>query len=254
MTDHDTELVVLIDNELDDGAKARLLTRLAQDEAMRERYDALREAGRSIAIALDALLQKAPLPQFRPCLPPEDARRAPSGRLSGIGLRELAAGIAACVLAAGEGALIALSLAPGDGNKDWRSAVEEYTSLYTNETFTPLHPDAPLEAIELSAVGTRVGVNRTPEGVALPGLRFTVAFMLSHKGSPLTAIAYVDAEGSPVMFCIIANEAPAAPMRSERRGELSLASWSRGGRGYLVIGRIPEGRALAFAETLEKRI
>ena len=62
MTDHDTELVVLIDNELDDGAKARLLTRLAQDEAMRERYDALREAGRSIAIALDALLQKAPLP------------------------------------------------------------------------------------------------------------------------------------------------------------------------------------------------
>jgi hypothetical protein len=56
MTDHDTELVALIDNELDGGAKARLLTRLAQDEAMRERYDALREAGRSIAIALDALL------------------------------------------------------------------------------------------------------------------------------------------------------------------------------------------------------
>jgi len=56
------------------------------------------------------------------------------------------------------------------------------------------------------------------------------------------------------MFCIIANEAPAAPMRSERRGELSLASWSRGGRGYLVIGRIREGRALAFAETFEKRI
>jgi anti-sigma factor RsiW len=95
MTDHDTELVALIDNELDGGAKARLLTRLAQDEAMRERYDALREAGRSIAIALDSLLQKAPLPQFRACLPPEDARRAPSGRLSGIGLRELAAGIAA---------------------------------------------------------------------------------------------------------------------------------------------------------------
>src|SRR4029077_14702498 len=147
MTDHDTELVALIDNELDGGAKARLLTRLAQDEAMRERYDALREAGRSIAIALDALLQKAPLPQFRACLPPEDARRAPSGRVSGIDVRELAAGIAACVFDAGAAALIALSLAPGDGNKDWRSSVEEYTSLYTNETFSPLHPDAPLEAI-----------------------------------------------------------------------------------------------------------
>jgi anti-sigma factor RsiW len=43
-------------------------------------------------------------------------------------------------------------------------------------------------------------------------------------------------------------------MRLEQRGELSLASWSRAGRGYLVIGRIPEGRAVAFAETLEKRI
>jgi hypothetical protein len=88
MTNHDTELVALIDNELDGGAKARLLTRLAQDEAMRERYEALREAGRLIVIALDALLQKAPLSQFRAWLPPEDARRAPSGRLSGIGLTE----------------------------------------------------------------------------------------------------------------------------------------------------------------------
>jgi anti-sigma factor RsiW len=89
--------------------------------------------------------------------------------------------------------------------------------------------------------------------VALPGLCFTVAFMLSYKGSPLAAIAHVDAEGSPVMFCITANEAPDAPMRSEQRSELSLASWSRGGRSYLVIGRIPEERAVAFAETLEKR-
>lgn len=247
--DHDSELVALIDNELEGDTRARLLARLAEDEAMRKRYDTLREAGRLMVIALDALLQEAPLPQLRACLPPEASRRAPSARLRG-----LAAGIAVCLLAAGAGAWIAMSLAPGEGKKDWRSAVEEYTNLYTNETFSPLHPDAPLQAIELSAVGARVGDNLTPEGVELPGLRFTVAFMLSYKGSPLAAIAYVDAEGSPVMFCIIANEALDAPMRLEQRGELSLASWSRGGRGYLVIGRIPEERAVAFAETLEKRI
>jgi hypothetical protein len=50
MTDHDTELVALIDNELEGDAKARLLTRLAEDEAMRKRYDALRETGRSMAL------------------------------------------------------------------------------------------------------------------------------------------------------------------------------------------------------------
>jgi anti-sigma factor RsiW len=64
----DTELVALIDNELEGDAKARLLARLAEDETMRKRYDALREAGRSMAIALNDLLQQAPLPQLRVCL------------------------------------------------------------------------------------------------------------------------------------------------------------------------------------------
>jgi hypothetical protein len=67
------------------------------------------------------------------------------------------------------------------------------------------------------------------------------------------ARAYVDPAGEPVMFCVIANRAPDAPLRSERRGELSLARWSRSGRGYLVIGRIPEERAVALGQTLEGR-
>ena len=43
-------------------------------------------------------------------------------------------------------------------------------------------------------------------------------------------------------------------MRSERRGDLALASWSRGGRSHLVIGRIPKQRAVALAQMLEKRV
>ena len=50
-----------------------------------------------------------------------------------------------------------------------------------------------------------------------------MAFMLSFEGSPLGAIAFVDAEGAPVLFCVIANQSPDAPMRSEGRGALSLA-------------------------------
>jgi hypothetical protein len=99
-----------------------------------------------------------------------------------------------------------------------------------------------------------VGVNLTPENVTLPGLRFTTAFMLSYEGAPLGVIAYVDPSGAPVLLCIMANNVPDAPMRSERRDNLSLAWWSRGGRSRLVIGRITEERALALAQTLEKRI
>ena len=87
-----------------------------------------------------------------------------------------------------------------------------------------------------------------------PGLRFTTAFMLSHAGRPLGVIAYVDPSGAPVLLCILASRAPDAPIRSERRGDLALASWSDDGRSYLVIGRIPEERALALAEMLEKRV
>jgi hypothetical protein len=101
------------------------------------------------------------------------------------------------ILAAGAAAWVALSLGLLRERQDWRTAVVEYTNLYTNETFSPLNPDAPLQAIELRALGARVGVNLTPESVALPGLRFTVAFMLSYNGAPLGVVAYVDPSGAP---------------------------------------------------------
>ena len=45
MTGNDAELIALIDNELDEKAKGHLLARLAEDEGLRKRHDALREAG-----------------------------------------------------------------------------------------------------------------------------------------------------------------------------------------------------------------
>jgi anti-sigma factor RsiW len=256
MADEDAEIVALIDNELDKNATARLLARLAADEALRNRYEQLREARAPIVAAFDALIEKAPLSRLRAALPRESAPRVASRPFAGTVFRDLAAGIVGLLLGAGAAAWIALSIAPpGEPEPgDWRSAVEDYTNLYSNETFSPLHPDAPLAAVELSAVGARVGAKLTPETIALPGLRFTVAFMLSYKGLPLAVIAYVDAQGAPVLLCIIDNDAPDAGMRSERRGELSLASWSRGGRGHLVIGRIPENKAAELAGMLEQRI
>jgi anti-sigma factor RsiW len=245
----DDELVALIDDEIDEKRRAALLARLAADERLRQRYEELRRTGAPLAASLDQLLGQAPLARLRAALPVDSHVRQPR-----IALRDLAAGIAIGILAAGAAAWVALSLGLLREPQDWRTAVVEYTNLYTNETFSPLNPDASLQAIELSALGARVGVNLKPESVALPGLRFTVAFMLSYNGAPLGVVAYVDPLGAPVLLCIIAKDAPDAPMRSERRDNLSLAWWSRGGRSRLVIGRIPEERAVALAQTLEKRI
>src|SRR6202044_3313032 len=246
-------IVALIDNELDESRRTALLARLAADQWLRQRYEELRRTGAPLAASLDELLAQAPLARLRAALPAEDPARLPSRRLFGIALRDLAAGMIG-ILAAGAAAWVALSLGLLRERQDWRTAVTDYTNMYSNETFSPLNPDASLQAIELRALGAKVGVNLTPESVALPGLRFTVAFMLSHNGAPLGVVAYVDPSGAPVALCIIANDAPDATVRSERRDDLSLAWWSRGGRSRLVIGRIPEERAVALAQTLEKRI
>jgi anti-sigma factor RsiW len=264
----DEELVALADDELDEEVRKSLLARLAQDKALRARFNALRESRAEIVADYDSLLAEAPVTRLRAALPPLDGdplsrlraalprerhRAEASSHFARLPFRAIAVAVALCVVAAGVGAWLAPTLA-APVKEDWRSAVADYTNLYTNETFSPLRPDVSLEALELGAVGQRVGAKLTPESVALPALRFTVAFMLSFKGSPLGAIAYVGPEGSPVMFCIIANHGPDAPLSSERRGDLALASWSRAGRGYLVIGRIPEERAVEFAQSLEKRI
>jgi anti-sigma factor RsiW len=254
MTDDDAELVALIDNELDEDRRSALLARLAADEELRRRYDELREAGAPIAASLDALLEQAPLARLSAMLPTDRPIRQPRGRFRGIALRELAAGIVIGLLAAGAAAWVALSLGLLGEGEDWRMAVLEYAELYTNETFAPIHPDPPLQALELSGLSARVGVELTPEKLALPGLRFTTGFILSYDDSPLALIAYVDSNGAPVLFCIIANGASNAPARTQTRGEFSLADWSRGGHSFLVIARKPAEQVAEWAQTLKERI
>jgi anti-sigma factor RsiW len=252
MTVDDAQLVALIDNELDEEAKGRLLAQLAKDEGLRRRYEALREAGASISASFHTLLENAPLFRLSAALQHETLARTDTVRRSRMAFRPLAAAFVAGLVAAGVLAWIAFSLMrPTD---DWRSAVVEYVNLFTNETFSPLQPDASLEALELAAVGKRVGANLTPDNVALPGLRFTVAFMLSFDRAPLAAIAFVDPEGEPVLLCIIDNGATDSSLSVERREGLSFASWSRGGRGYLVIGRQTESHIAELADLLKKRI
>jgi anti-sigma factor RsiW len=254
MTDDDAELVALIDNELDGSSRAALLARLAADERLRRRYEELRQTGAPLGAAFDALLERAPLARLSAALPADKPLRRPARRFAGLALRDLAAGIVIGLLAGGAAMWAASTFGLVGGQENWRTAVAEYANLYTNETFSPLNPDAALQAAELSAVGARVGANLTPETVALPGLRFTTAFMLSYGGSPLAVIAYVDPSGAPVLFCIHANRAPDAPLRSERRGDLSLAWWARGGRGHLVIGHLAVERAVSLAQMLDKRV
>jgi anti-sigma factor RsiW len=253
MTEDDAELVALIDNELDEISKSRLLARLHADEALSRRYEALRAVGAPIAAAFDALLENAPVARLSAALRFADPRRAPARRTARFALRELAAGIAIGLLVAGAAASIGLSLAPHPDGKDWRAAIVEYMSLYSADTFALANPDPARAAEELRALSAKLGSALTPENVTVAGLRFKTAQVFAYEGKPLGQIAYVDANGAPVLFCVIAEAEADAPTRDEMRGDVSLSSWSRGGRGYMVIGRLPEERVAELASTLERR-
>ena len=153
-------------------------------------------------------------------------RSPAAGPIRPHGLWQLAAGIAIGLLAAGAAAWIAASsglLASGTTGVQPSSNTRTSTPMrpsvrYTRTPRCRRSNSAPL--------GGKVGANLTPENIALPGLRFTVAFMLAYEGTPLGVIAYVDPSGAPVLLCIFADHATDAPLRSERRDDLSLAWWS----------------------------
>jgi anti-sigma factor RsiW len=255
MSEDDAKLVALIDGELDEAHKSSLLSRMATDGGLRARYERLRDAGSPIGASFEALLDQAPVARLRALLPPEEPKAKAPARFSGFALRQLAAAFVLGLLLAGAAVWAALSfgLIGGDSD-DWRTAVSNYMELYTRETFVPFNPTAETQARDLAAVGARVGVPLTPDRVELPGLHFKAALNLAYEGSPLGEIAYVDDAGKPTLFCVIANGAPDAPARESRRGGYRLVDWSRGGRGFLVIGNMPKERATELAEMLEKRI
>src|SRR5579871_6077130 len=128
----ETELIALVDGELDGDKAAALNRRIAADESLRSRYEALRAERAAIRAAFESLLAQAPVARLKAFIPPEAPASAPrpARRFS---LRDLAAGLAVgFALTAAAMTFLGRQTA---GRDDWREAVVDYMALYTNETF-----------------------------------------------------------------------------------------------------------------------
>jgi hypothetical protein len=228
MAGDDAELVALIDNELDEGERPPARAPRGGSGAAQAVRKAPRDGCPDRGVARRADRQCAASPAARraavggrgPRWPLAVPRNCPSRSRGGICCRPASGG---------RGSVGRASRCALRRGGDWRSAVAEYMELYTDETFALPNPDRDFQARKLSVVAERVSAALTAENVSLPGLRFESADLLSYEGAPLGEITYVDAHGSPVLFCVIANRTADAPVCSERRHNLSLASWSRGG-------------------------
>jgi anti-sigma factor RsiW len=260
--ENDARLVALIDGELDDAARRFIEARLTADPDLRARLALLLSGGRPFAPAFRALLDDAPFERLRSSLAAlvegHEQRQAPVRRY-GVRARQLAA--AAIVLfSAG---LIAGRYGPSwparapemattasDREEDWRQAVAEYMTLYTTDTFAT---EPASQEQQLAALGNKIDLSLTPPRVALANLQFEGAQIFAFQGAPLGQLGYVDPSTGPVLFCIIRNSEPDATMKAQQLGGFALASWARGGRGYMLIGRLPMDQTAELAHSLEKR-
>jgi anti-sigma factor RsiW len=246
----DEALTALIDNELDEATRGGVLVRLEQDEVLRGRLEALHQSRPQIVAAYDSLLEQAPLARLSAALPPLDSAVAGARRRPPVSWWSLAAALAVgFVLGA---AAVGFGLSEKE-ESDWRSAAVEYMQLYTPDTFASQNPDAALAAVELKGVSDKVGVALTPENTAVKDLRFRVAFNLAYDGAPLAEVAYTDAKGDPAAFCVIANGDKPSPPRTERRGDVSYATWSKDGKSYMLVARMPEAQVAELAKPLVTR-
>jgi anti-sigma factor RsiW len=249
----DERLAALLDNELGDEEKSALLERLAQDESLRQRLEVLRRDRDQLIASFDALLGQAPLERLRAAIPAADDETPAHPKRASIGWLAFAAGVVLGLLLAGAASWVGFGGGERPEHESWRQAVIEYMDLYTPDTFALANPDSAVQAKQLQAVSARVGVDLTPDKVALPDLRYRVALNLAYDANALAEIAYTDAGGSPVLFCVIANGRPDAAPRAFRRDGFSYLAWSRGGHSFMFVGRMTEERVAVLGQTLAAR-
>jgi anti-sigma factor RsiW len=245
----DARLVALIDDRIDEAGRRALQTRLMVEPELRARYQQLTAGGLPFRPAFEAALAEAPVARMQARL--DAVGGAPPARRAGLSV--VAAAIALFLLGWAVGQYLPPPglLAPivAEGRDDWRQAVASYVALYTPQTFVGATPDV---TAALARLSHGLGVALTPDALALPDLTIKWADVLAYDGAPLGQIVYQDG-GNPIVFCIIKNGHEDAPIETETRAGVTIASWAHGGHSFLVGGQVSKARATKLAGTLAVR-
>jgi anti-sigma factor RsiW len=251
----DRELTAYLDGELDDVERAALDQRLINDPALRARLESLRPAAERTRLAFAALLDTAPIAEMRTRLDAAlAAPRAPTPAPPSWRRRVAAIAAAAAIVAFGAG-LTAGRLSVGSGDifaqrDDWRQSVVKYMALYTPESFG--EAVSPRLNEELASLSQRLEAPLDVDRLKVDDLSPRRAELLQYDGAPLGQIGYLDG-ATPVAFCILRDGEPDAAFETSSRGGFAMASWAQGGRGFMLIGKIPLDRLTTLARSLKEK-
>ena len=250
----DRELTAYLDGEFDDVERAALDKRLIDDPNLRARLESLRPAAERTRLAFAALLDAAPVADMRTRL--DAALVPPRAQAVASPWRRRVAAIAAAVAIVAFGAgLTAGRLSVDSGGMlaqrdDWRQAVVKYMALYTPESFG--ETVSPRLGEELTSLSRRLEAPLDVDRLKVDDLSPRRAELLQYDGAPLGQIGYLDG-ATPVAFCILRSGEPDAALATSSRGGFAVASWAQGGRGFMLIGKIPLDRLTALARSLKEK-
>ena len=123
-------------------------------------------------------------------------------------------------------------------------------ALYTPESFG--EAVSPRLGDELASLSRRLDAPLDVDRLKIDDLSPRRAELLQYDGAPLGQIGYLDG-ATPVAFCILRDGEPDAALATSSRGGFAVASWAQGGRGFMLIGKIPVERLTTLARSLKEK-
>jgi anti-sigma factor RsiW len=261
----DADLVAFLDSELPSSVHRRVSHWIATDHKVQQRLILLAGGSRPFKDAYDSLLAQAPKERLETWLTGLPAAKAngPSTPHWWKSAGAIAAGILLFFVGIAADRLLPTSNGPppppthienqSHNADDWRQAVAEYLTLYTTETLAGIPDDANLRDKELTLVGGKMRLALSARLIALQNLSLKRAQIFEYDGKPLGHIAYLDPNDGPIALCIVGNGPDSGPQVEQREG-FNVVHWSRGGHGFMLIGKTPVSRLQEFAADLSGRL
>jgi anti-sigma factor RsiW len=254
----DEQLTAFIDGEMDTAGREWIERLIATDERVAERFDFLARSALPFKTAFEPMLADAPAAKLQAMLaavPATAKSKVPASRVSRRGLlTAIAASFVAAI--AFDRAVIGIGhrLAKPDEDSEWRAAVAEYLSLYTEDTLSAPAGDHAQQVAQLNGVGAKLGLPLAPESVAMPGVEFKRAQILNYDSKPLAQIAYLDPESGPMALCIVQSAKGAAAPDMENRRGMNVVYWSSPTHAFMLIGHAPIDRIQQLAADIRARL
>lgn len=240
----DEQLTAYLDGELPNDQAAEIRQALSGYGDLADRLKALSLDQAALQAAFLPLLDQAPeMSAARRSGPGKSAswsRDWPRSMLMTAGL---------CALVVGLGVGWAL-FSP---RQTWQGAVAQYQALYVTDTLAPIAPDPAQIAAQLVVAGNKLGLRLDADLLAgFDGLTLRRAQVLGFEGRTLVQVAYTEADGTPVAFCILTRDgAGDSGLNSQMLSGLATASWQSDRHGFLTIGGQDLARMQGFAAYLQ---